>query len=191
MYCKAWQCMHTIEIWHSALWDTWWRHGMDTFSALPALCEGIPPVRGAFFKKPIKQSFGFSLLLVQTICWSSVFFVVSQNICGVNSGLADEFRWHHVMLLFCRFDLCAQHHVSSHKGCIHVMTPQSCTLNGKLTIFLTLLSNMFYNQHILTLVMIVSEHITAHRLLQMYPRCYSIRKMLFIMCLFCKVFIMF
>ena len=25
---------------------TWWRHQMKTFSALPALCEGIPPVSG-------------------------------------------------------------------------------------------------------------------------------------------------
>ena len=39
------------------LWP-WWRHQMETFSALLALCEGNPPVTGGFpSQRPVTQSF--------------------------------------------------------------------------------------------------------------------------------------
>ena len=35
-----------------------WRHQMETFAALPALCEGNPPARGGFHsQKPVVRSF--------------------------------------------------------------------------------------------------------------------------------------
>ena len=40
---------------------TWWRHQMETFSALPALCAGNSPVTGEFpSQRPVTQSFGVS-----------------------------------------------------------------------------------------------------------------------------------
>ena len=39
------------------LW-AWWRHRMETFSALLALCEGNPPVTGGFpSQRPMTRSF--------------------------------------------------------------------------------------------------------------------------------------
>ena len=39
--------------------STWWRHQMETFSALLALCEGNPPVTGGFpTQGPVTRSFG-------------------------------------------------------------------------------------------------------------------------------------
>ena len=46
--------------------DSWWRHQMDTFSALLALCEGNPSVTGGFpSQRPVTRSFDvfFDLLL--------------------------------------------------------------------------------------------------------------------------------
>ena len=38
--------------------NTWWRHQMETFSALLALCEGISPVTGEFpSQRPVTRSF--------------------------------------------------------------------------------------------------------------------------------------
>ena len=37
---------------------TWWRHQMETFSALLALCEGNSPVTGEFpSQRPVTRSF--------------------------------------------------------------------------------------------------------------------------------------
>ena len=37
---------------------SWWRHQMDTFSALPALCERKPPFTGGFpSQRPVTRSF--------------------------------------------------------------------------------------------------------------------------------------
>ena len=37
---------------------SWWRHQMETFSALPALCEGNQPVTGGFpSQRPVTRSF--------------------------------------------------------------------------------------------------------------------------------------
>ena len=47
--------------------DTWWRHHMETFSALLVLCEGNPPVTGGFpSQRPVMRSF-------------DVFFDLRQN----------------------------------------------------------------------------------------------------------------
>ena len=39
--------------------DSWWRHQMETFSALLALCAGNSPVTGEFpSQRPVTRSFG-------------------------------------------------------------------------------------------------------------------------------------
>ena len=46
---------------------TWWRHQMETFSALLALCEGNPPVTGGFpSQKPVTRSFDVFLICTWT-----------------------------------------------------------------------------------------------------------------------------
>ena len=43
--------------------STWWRHQMETFSALLALCEGNPPVTGEFpSQRALTRSFDVSLI---------------------------------------------------------------------------------------------------------------------------------
>ena len=42
----------------SSKWTSWWRHEMETFSALLALCVGNSPVTGEFpSQRPMTQSF--------------------------------------------------------------------------------------------------------------------------------------
>ena len=44
--------------WHSSLLHPWWRHQMETFSALLAICAGISPVPGEFpTQRPVTRSF--------------------------------------------------------------------------------------------------------------------------------------
>ena len=49
------QCVNMV------VWDvrgSWWRHGMETFSALLALCAGNSPVTGEFpLQRPVTRSF--------------------------------------------------------------------------------------------------------------------------------------
>ena len=50
--------------------DTWWRHEMETFSALLAFCSGNSPVTGEFpAQRPVTQSFDvfFDLRLNQQL----------------------------------------------------------------------------------------------------------------------------
>ena len=47
---------HLIQI--RGLFNSWWRHQMETFSTLLALCEGNPPIIGGFPpQRPVMQSF--------------------------------------------------------------------------------------------------------------------------------------
>ena len=40
------------------IWNTWWRHQMETFSALLAICAGNSPVPGEFpTQRPVTRSF--------------------------------------------------------------------------------------------------------------------------------------
>ena len=44
---------------------TWWRHQMETFSALLALCAGNSPVSGEFpAQRPVTRSFDVSLICI-------------------------------------------------------------------------------------------------------------------------------
>ena len=59
----------------SLTWS-WWRHQMETFSALLAICAGNSPVTGEFpSQKPVTWSLMFSLL------------------CAWQNGLQSRYRW--------------------------------------------------------------------------------------------------
>ena len=46
-------------------WNTWWRHEMDTFSALMAICAGNAPVSVDFpAQRPVTRSFGIFFVSV-------------------------------------------------------------------------------------------------------------------------------
>ena len=47
--CPAFAVVNATDV-HglSFLLRSWWRRDLDSFSALPALCEGNPPVTGGF-----------------------------------------------------------------------------------------------------------------------------------------------
>ena len=53
---------------------SWWRHQMETFSALLAICAGISPVTGEFpAQRPVTRSFDvfFELRLNKRLSWHS------------------------------------------------------------------------------------------------------------------------
>ena len=60
-FCSEWCIMvyGAVPLWN--LWDwiiSWWRHRMETFSALLALCEGNSPVTGEFpSQRPVTRRF--------------------------------------------------------------------------------------------------------------------------------------
>ena len=61
---------------------TWWRHQMETFSALLAICAGNSPVTGEFpAKKPVARNFG-------------VFVTCTWINGGVNNGEGVDLRRH-------------------------------------------------------------------------------------------------
>ena len=50
--------------------STWWRHQMETFSALLAICEGNSPVTGEFLaQRPVTRSLMFSLICAWISGW--------------------------------------------------------------------------------------------------------------------------
>ena len=53
-----------------SLRESWWRHQMETFSALLAICAGNSPVPGEFpAQRPVTWSFDFSFICVWTNDW--------------------------------------------------------------------------------------------------------------------------
>ena len=51
-------CCTSCPTGQNCVW-TWWRHQMETFSALHALCAGNSPVNGEFLvQRPVTRSFG-------------------------------------------------------------------------------------------------------------------------------------
>ena len=89
----------------------WWRHQMETFSALLALCEGKSPVTGEFpSQRPVTRSFDvfFDLCLnkrlsKQSRCWwfktpsCSLWRHCNDSIChNANGNIfhdVDKFTW--------------------------------------------------------------------------------------------------
>ena len=65
-------------------WSTWWRHQMQIFSALLAICAGNSPVTGEFHaQRPVTQSF-------------DVFFDLHLINSWVNNREAGDLRRHRV-----------------------------------------------------------------------------------------------
>ena len=63
--------------------NTWWRHQMETFSALLAICAGNSPVPGEFpAQRPVTRSFDF-------------FFICARINGWVNNGKAGDLRRNH------------------------------------------------------------------------------------------------
>ena len=54
-----------------ASWElTWWRHQMETFSALLGICAGNSPATGDFpTQRPVTRSFMFSLICARINAW--------------------------------------------------------------------------------------------------------------------------
>ena len=53
-----WKCDFLTMLWCKFIHITWWRHQMETFSVLLALCAGNSPVTGEFFsQRRVTQSF--------------------------------------------------------------------------------------------------------------------------------------
>ena len=60
---------HNATIWNKML-VTWWRHQMETFSALLAHCEGNSQVTGEFFsQRPVTRSFDAFFICTWTNGW--------------------------------------------------------------------------------------------------------------------------
>ena len=69
---KCGNCFHVITFawWHLIM--KWWRHPMETFSALLTLCEGNPPVTGGFpHKGQWRGALKFSLICAWTNDWAN------------------------------------------------------------------------------------------------------------------------
>ena len=63
--------------------SSWWRHQMETFSALLAICAGNSPVPGEFPTQwPVTRSLMFSLICARTNGWA-------------NNGEAGDLRRNH------------------------------------------------------------------------------------------------
>ena len=74
----------------------WWRHEMETFSALLALCAGNSPVTGEFpAQRPVTRSFDVSLICVLSNSWAN----------NGNAGGLRRQRAHYNVTLMCRSDM--------------------------------------------------------------------------------------
>ena len=68
--------------------DTWWRHQMETSSALLAICAGNSPFTGEFPQRPVTRSFGvfFGLRLNERF---------SKQSCGWRFEAPSRPIWRH------------------------------------------------------------------------------------------------
>ena len=77
MDCKQYYLSASVLVINGELGSPWWRHQLETFSVLPALCAGNSPVTGEFpAQRPVTRSFDifFDLRLnnrlgKQSWCW--------------------------------------------------------------------------------------------------------------------------
>ena len=79
----AWQLLHSSSI-------PWWRHQMETFSALLAICAGNSPVSGEFpAQRPVTQSFDvfFDLCLIKRLSKTLVRLVIWDAIAPIMTSL--------------------------------------------------------------------------------------------------------
>ena len=103
---NTWTLIHILALRYQAtshywnccwpkLWP-WWRHQMETFSALLAICAGNSPVPSEFpTQRPVTLSLMFSLICARINGW-------------VNNGEAGDLRWHRA-----HYDIIVMRHVAS------------------------------------------------------------------------------
>ena len=72
------------------IWSSWWRHQMETFSALLALCAVNSPVTGKFLsQRPVTRSFDvfFDTRIKQTVELTIVRLVILDAIVSIMTSL--------------------------------------------------------------------------------------------------------
>ena len=87
---------------------SWWRHQMDTFSALLVICAGNSPVTGEFpSQRPVTRSFNVFLdlclertgeyTIVRLLIWDAIGLIMTSLWCGtyhLNTAALNECgRW--------------------------------------------------------------------------------------------------
>ena len=98
VHLGKWSLFHTIS---RTMSDAWWRHLMETFSALLVLCEGNSPFTGEFpSQRPVRRSFDafFDLRLnkrsSKTIgrlaIWDAVSPIMSSQSCHTDFVLRSS-----------------------------------------------------------------------------------------------------
>ena len=90
-------CIWNLSSWYTSIFlsYSWWRHQMETFSALLALCAGNSPVTGEFpSQRPVTRSFDIfydvTVMLSNNMvsndlarCWCSFFIILQSKFnCG-------------------------------------------------------------------------------------------------------------
>ena len=95
-YCWEFSCVTDNQ------GTTWWRHQMETFSTLLALCVGNSPVTGEFpSQRPVTRSFRvFFVLSLNKCLWGWWFEMPS---CSLWHHCNEEFEkgWHWMTLFSC------------------------------------------------------------------------------------------
>ena len=97
--CYAWYCCD------SGADFPWWRHQMETFSALPVICAGNSPVTGKSpAKRPVMRSFDifFDLCLYRQLCkqsWGCWFETPLWRHCNALCSACDKAIYIHLFLV--------------------------------------------------------------------------------------------
>ena len=97
---NEWQCQ-----------NTWWRHQMETFSALLAICAGKSPVPGDFpTLRPVSRSFDVFFDLhpnkrLSKQWWDWWFETPSCPLWRHRIEWAYEWQWYNSRWTFCKYDL--------------------------------------------------------------------------------------
>ena len=96
--------MPALKTWGKNKNNTWWRHQMETFSALLALCAGNSPVTGEFpSQRPVKWSLNTQMLIA---IWSILFLKGKLRINLSKFYVADPMACSKPGA-FCEFKVCS------------------------------------------------------------------------------------
>ena len=107
LFCHFWFSAQIVLRWPIAnfVWHSWWRHQMETFSALLAMCAGNSPVPGEFpAQRPMTRSFDvfFDLHLNKRLSkqswgwWFDTSWRPLQRHCNTGNALSQ--RTHHAIM---------------------------------------------------------------------------------------------
>ena len=88
--------------------NTWWRHQMETFSALLALCAGNSPVPGVLpAQRPVTRNFDVFFDLhpnkrISKQCWGWLFETPSSQLWRHCNARIQCGLWHNQILAICQ-----------------------------------------------------------------------------------------